>query len=203
MNYSGLFEIHISVDPTKIADLRLFCIKENIKPILACSKTGTNKNQLMISKWTNGNYIKAFQIMHDISEKLNKNNITVVRSKIEAMQSNNDIPQDENNIFTDEYFYFEYHMKYIVKNSDEYDMLEKYVNMFGGAVSFNAFKENINALVTLRIAGTRGLNKATKMKNEFIDKLKNHDFNFTCEIQREFSVYDSNVKYDDEWLKTL
>jgi len=203
MDYKGLFEIHITVDPTKIAELRLFCLKENLKPILACSTTGKNKNQLMISKWTNGNYNKAFQKMCEISKKLNDSNITVVRAKIEAMQSNNDVPQDENNIFTEEQHYFEYHIKYIIKDNDEYTALDNCAEQYGGAVSFNAFKENIKALVTLRIAGTRGLKKAIHMKDEFIDKLKSHNFHSNCEIQREFSVFDSNVEYDEGWLRTL
>ena len=203
MDYKGLFEIHITVDPTKIAELRLFCLKEKLKPIFACSTTGKNKNQLMISKWTSGDYNKAFQKMCEISKKLNDSNITVVRAKIEAMQSNNNIPQDENNIFTEEQHYFEFHMKYIIKDCDEYTALENCAEQYGGAVSFNAFKENINALVTIRIAGTRGLKKAIEIKDEFIEKLKSHNFHSNCEIQREFSVFDSNVEYDEGWLRTL
>ncbi len=67
---SGVFEIHISVDPVQITKLRLFTMKNKMKLILAVAKHGENPNQLMISKWTTGTVFEAVSRAKEISDQL-------------------------------------------------------------------------------------------------------------------------------------
>jgi hypothetical protein len=202
LSISGVFEIHISVDPEQIARLRLFTMKHKMKPILAVAQHGENPNQLMISKWTTGSVSVATERAKDIAAQLTDAGLRVVRVKVEAMASNAGVPQAPNND-TSPSHYFEFHIKIPVADDRDWDELEKLASSHGCGVSFNAFKDAVAALFTLRVAASRGYCVAEKMKDDLLAEIARAGFVAGGEVQREFSVLDTSPHYDAGWLPTL
>lgn len=202
LSVSGVFEIHISVDPEHIARLRLFTMKHKMKPILAVAQHGENQNQLMISKWTTGNASAAIERAKEIAAQLEGAGLRVVRVKVEAMASNAGVPQNPNDD-TSPSHYFEFHIKIPVADDREWDELERLASEHGCGVSFNAFKDTVAALFTLRVAASRGYCIAEKMKDDLLVEIARAGFVAGGEVQREFSVLDTNPNYDAGWLPTL
>lgn len=197
----GLFEIHISVDPSQIWQLEQYCNKNKIKKIMAVAPNGKHKNQLMISKWKNGketDVIKRANLMTDnMSEEFN---LTILRIKVEAMSNSKNVPLNENDI-NDRYF--EYHIKYILDNNDLKKMC-KHIENTNVAISRNIYTKTENSyLLTFRISGNKGFNNAEKIKDELIEKLKEKGFHSNDQIQKEYTVYDTNINLDDGWIKMI
>lgn len=198
----GVFEIHISVDPDQIAQLRLFTMKHKMKPILAVAQQGKNPNQLMISKWTTGTVIDAAQRAKEIADELTMDGLRVVRVKVEAMASNKGVPQEPNGDALPSH-YFEFHIKIPVADDRAWDALEGLAAERGCGVSFNAFKDSVAALFTMRVAASRGYRAAEAMKDALLADIARAGFAAGGEVQREFSVLDTDPHYDAGWLPTL
>jgi hypothetical protein len=204
-NIDGLFEIHISVKPEDIALMKLFCFKNNYKCIMASSLYGDNKNQLMLSKWKNGKSIDCLEKAKKIEKDLSDFGISVVRTKIESIISNQNVPHDENNDF-DASHYFEFHLKTICNSYDLWNkindltLIYKNKNNLKCNTSFNVFNQNIKILITLRIPANYGKIKAEFYKDNLINFYKSNNIHFNDEIQKEFCIYDTNPNYDDNWL---
>lgn len=206
---SGLYEIHISVAPHDICGLRLFCLDNKIKPILAAASSGVNKNQLMISRWKHGSREDVIARAEELAASMRAAGIEVHRVKVEAMAHNPGVPREPDVINyprEDRSKYFEFHIKYAVGSSAEYRALERHARQFAAdsgqkcAVSFSAFKETISALCTLRTHASIGADAAERHKDDLIALLKRNGIHTTAEIAKEFSVYDTAPEYDDGWL---
>jgi hypothetical protein len=199
---SGVFEIHISVDPVQITKLRLFTMKNKMKPILAVAQHGENPNQLMISKWTAGTVLEAVSRAKEIADQLKDDGLDVVRVKVEAMAHNKGVPQEANSD-VDPSHYFEFHIKIPIDEHRSWQELEGLAAKSGCAVSFNAFKDTVAALVTMRVSASRGYLEAQRMKDALLAALEEGGFAAGGEVQKEFSVFDSRPEYDAGWLPTL
>lgn len=197
----GLFEIHITVNIINIFQLRMYCLDNHIKPIMAVSAYGSNPYQVMISKFKNGycnDVIKKATDMVSIMER--KYKIEIIRVKVESMMHNIGVPKYKNNKWSSDSYYFEYHLKIHVENSEEWYKLADVVKVKGAHLSFNAFKKETIPLITLRLPGNIGSIEANNKKNELMTHLKENGFSSNDGIQQEFSVYDSCYTLDNEWL---
>ena len=194
----GLFEIHITVSTSKMLLFRLFCLDNMYKPI--CASSTEMVDQVMLSKFTRGSYIKAITKMKEIESQIKEfdASIEIVRSKIEARSHDcTNIPQFPSTLPPQ--CYFEYHLKYQAPTSSIYKKLNDVVTSFKGArtfVSCNMFKREVEPLVTVRIPGRKGFKMAEDIKNQFMNWMKLHDFKTHSRIESEFSVYDSNLILD-------
>ena len=190
---------------TQIAEMRLFCLENNYKCIMASSLFGNNKNQLMLSKWKNGTGHDAIEKANNIKNQLVQNHIVVDRVKVESIMSNAGVPLEPNDDH-DKSHYFEYHIKTMCKDKNMWNLFESICTKFKKdnnikcGISFNAFHDYIKILVTIRVGAYHGKNNAEKIKDNFIDYFKLNDVHFNDEIQKEFSIYDTNESYDDDWL---
>jgi hypothetical protein len=122
---SGLFEIHISVQPWQIWKLRNFCnmyneckfgcsehSKSKMKPILACGNTGDNQNQLMIGLFMHGsNHRNVILEAEKIAIMMTGFEINIDRIKVEACAGNEGVPVNHNRVLTNPGNYFEFHLK--------------------------------------------------------------------------------------------
>jgi len=175
-----------------------------IKPIMACADSGINRNQLMISKWKNGTEKEAIERALYIANDMKSYGLIVQRIKVEAMAHNQGVPQHPNNDVSPSK-YFEFHIKYHINSKADYDEIKSVCHQFDRSIglSFSAFKETIKVLVTIRVSGHLGYINAEKVKDDLINKLKEHHIHSNDDIQKEFSVYDDNIKYDAGWLGTI
>ena len=195
----GLHEIHITIYPSDIFALRMYCLDYKIKPILAISAYGDNPIQPMLSKFKNGSSSQVIKRAKEMVETMREDyGILPVRVKVEAMIHNKGVPEGENSCNNDNYF--EFHLKIIVNHSNEWNRLANICSEKGAHLSFNAFKKETEPLVTLRLPGQIGSIRALQIKDELMVHLKKHGFHSNSSIQSEYSVYDSNIQLDSGWL---
>lgn len=196
----GLHEIHITVDPRDLFGLRMYCLDNKIKPILAVSEYGECPIQAMISKFKNGTGDEVIVKAHEMAKEMTEYwGIRVTRIKIESMMHNEGVPTEENAECTDEN-YFEFHLKVEVTDKSEWNQLAVVCREKGAHLSFNAFKKETIPLITLRIPGSCGMKKAVDSKDVLMDHIKIKGFFSNSAIQSEFSIYDTNIALDNGWL---
>jgi hypothetical protein len=211
---SGTFEIHVTVDPKNNYVKLLSFIEDhkfqrNFKLVYAVSSSGSN--QYMLSYFTHKSDDRlAINSALDITKELEKNNIVVIRVKVEAHDASG-IPITDREYralvkhLSDKYpyeshkQYFEFHCKV---NHAELDLeqLEKDINDYKGTgISYNLCSSNKNPLLTIR-AYDVGLTNAIAYKNTVMNHLKRYGYIFEDKIQQEFAVYDTNTAIDENWL---
>lgn len=197
----GLHEIHISTDPEHIALLRLYCKDRKIKPILAVSLSGDYRNQLMISKFTNGTALEVIDKAFIIKKDMENYGLKVFRVKVEAMMNNKGCPkEDEKPIRMEDYW--EFHLKLDIDNSTELKKLQNVAKKHGCGISYNVFKRELEPLITLRVYN-RSYNQAMKLKAYLIEDIKLAGFVCNNGIQQEFSIFDTNIDMDKNWLPSI
>lgn len=195
----GLHEIHVTVDPTQLHKMKLFCQEHKYKLIYHCSDRGIEQNQLMMSKWKNGTAIQAIERAHKIAGDMRNYGLTVLRIKVEGLSTNKNIPHLINE---DDDSYFEYHMDYNFSTIEEYQKLIELIVKLGGGYTVSALKPEMTKLVvTLRMCSSMGLIEAEKKKDNFIAEMKCNNFFNHGKIQKEFTVYDDNFDYDSGWIE--
>ena len=188
-----LFEIHITVDNSQIWELKLYCAKHKYKCILAVAEKKDNKNQLMISVWKTGDFEKVKNEMLEISADMRKHDLNILREKIEMIA---DITNDESLLLLVNIIYYEYHIKIPYDNTN----IRKFHQIackHNAMLSFSAFKETINMLITLRYAGDMHKELINKRKNECIEYIKDILQISNFSIQSEIVLYDSCKDFDD------
>lgn len=210
----GLFEIHITVKNTNVPRLKVFCEKNAVKPIFACSGRGNDdtNSQVMISKWKNGLSDDVVSVANDLAKKMTEFGLEVLRIKVEAMQSNEGVPNTkEESLKCSRGCYFEFHLKYPLKDADcgmeGLEMASKKVAStissvceFGVGVSMNIFSSKTDPLLTLRVVdGWKS--EALRIKDELLDGLKKFGYKSNNGVQQEWAFYDTNISLDDGWLE--
>jgi hypothetical protein len=123
---------------------------------------------------------------------MEKNNIPIIRTKIEAMAHNEGVP----NICTDNH-YFEFHFKVMIKNTTEWNRLVELLTPFGAHLFYNPYNKSLTPIVTIRrytsltdLDNVYETVKSLLEENEFVSE----------DPEKEYSVYDSNVYLDQNWL---
>ena len=202
METIGLHEIHITTEINDLFKLRLFCLDHKIKPILALSDYGSFPIQPMISKFKNGTSTEVIEKANKIASDMTEYGIKVIRIKVESMIHNKGVPLEKNDLCSPNN-YFEFHLKFDINDSREWNTLAKVCQEKGAHLSFNAFKKETIPLVTLRLAGNLGMNQAIALKDALMDHVKQAGFASNSAIQCEFSVYDNNINLDSGWLQTI
>lgn len=209
---SGLFEIHVTVDISDLVAFSLYCWEYKYKMMLACSKYGDHPQQLMLSSWKNGTEVEAIKNAKTIAEDIKLKGIRVLRTKVEAMTSNKEVPEDtirfkKGTVYGVDHFYtdpsqeyFEYHIKIEIDRPGEYEVLAKTIEPVGAHLSFNGLnREKVVPIITLRVYN-KGKNEADEIKDKMFDLLRQAGFITHEQIQKEYSVYDDNPELDLNWL---
>jgi hypothetical protein len=166
---------------------------------MICSKEGLYKNQLMISKWKSGTSKDAIDKASLLVEDMQTAGLKVERIKIEAMAHCEGVPQESSDTFIREN-YFEFHIKY---KMEYLPILEEVAKKYDCNISFNAFKECLKLILTIRVAGNLGYKQAEKIKDTIIESVKSYGIHTNDSVQREYCIYDTNVDYDRDMIRTL
>ncbi|QKF94660.1 hypothetical protein QKU48_gp1202 [Fadolivirus algeromassiliense] len=194
----GTFEIHLITTPEK--QTQLFGYITNLsdgrlirpRPTCAYALYGNYPNQPMLTFWTHGTIEEVNVVVNDIKSDMEKNNIPIIRTKIEAMAHNEGVP----NICTDNH-YFEFHFKVMIKNTTEWNRLVELLTPFGAHLFYNPYNKSLTPIVTIRrytsltdLDNVYETVKSLLEENEFVSE----------DPEKEYSVYDSNVYLDQNWL---
>lgn len=210
LNINGIFEIHLIVNPMDQVKLFAFSVEEdtlddkscaNLKTACALSFYGNYPNQPMLTFWlANYNSIDAVNKSLEVAEKLEKYGIVVQRLKVEAMAK--DVPELKFQEKSGQN-YFEFHFKVGTKSKQEWDTLNNVCLPFGAHLFFNPYSKHPGRMipvVTLRCYDT-DFKSANDECNKLIKAIENAHFSvIDGKVQRELSVLDTNVFYDQNWL---
>ncbi|CAF1003109.1 unnamed protein product [Adineta ricciae] len=211
----GTFETHVTLDCSNnteevIEKLKKACENTKYKVIFIDLNSHNKKEknqQLMTSSYHCGEYPA---IVSEINEEVHKHfrDFNIVRVKIEALASNDGIPETdiEKKLFWDDKSnYFEFHYKVLLKIDNygkAYKELENICNYSRGLhLSRNAFQrlneDNSYYLITKRLF-ENGRKSAFEINDRTIDYLTARKYP-PLKTVREFVVYDSFIELDKDW----
>ena len=207
LDVSGIFEIHLIVDPDDQVKLFSFSVQEdvlrdkdylNLKTTCALSFYGSKPNQPMLTFWmsntdSKGVIRKTLQLV----DKMQSQGLDVKRLKVEAMAKN--VP----GIGPNSPNYFEFHFKVDTKSKQQWDVLDNLCLPSGAHLFFNPYSKlphRMIPVVTLRVYDVN-FESADNQCKELMQKIANHGFTvIDGKVQKELSIIDTDVFYDQGWL---
>jgi hypothetical protein len=199
-NISGLFEIHLTVKESDHYLFRQYCWDKGIKPIHIILNQGVYTQQLMLSKYKNGSETDAINRAMELKKDLEKEKMTVIRTKVEAMSTNKNVPEDK----CEEGNYFEFHFKCVIRSKDQLAFLDQLCGKmcnenYAVGLSFNNIDEDFRPITTIRVYNV-GSKEATAIKDLVVDTIKEAGFVVNDRLDSEFVVYDDYPGLDEGWI---
>jgi len=199
------FEIHVTVHAADTDMFKQICKSLNVKPIVLDlqTKNKTTIKDVMTSSVHMGTNRSAYEEMKRISHGLVMEGYDIVREKIETVPWHPAAPSASSEADMPKNCYFETHIGVNVSDEDHKEELEIVTKIFDAHLSRNAFKVHEDGswmqMVTLRTyEGTR---EDFEYKADMLyNIIKINGFHVEKRIT-EFSIYDTKVSHDAEWLK--
>ena len=194
----GLFEVHLITNPECQTKLFGFITNLNdkrlIRPRPTCANAmyGDYPIQPMLTYWINGELKDVIETTNLIQSNMNDNLIPVIRTKIEAMAHNEGVPND-----CGDNHYFEFHFKVEISNTKDWNDIANLIVPYGGHLFYNPYSKTLNPIVTIR--RYTSLTDLETIFNEVKNLLEENKYVLT-QPEKEYSVYDSNVELDKNWL---
>ncbi|KYQ94388.1 hypothetical protein DLAC_11598 [Tieghemostelium lacteum] len=215
--YSGLFEIHITVqngNQQEQEKFTTFCNTHKLKSILIELPDMTVKEgkevytyQMMTSSHHHSSDLVSIQLRaYDLANKLVSEGFRIQRIKIETLVSCKGVPSTvEEQQCQSPLNYFEFHIKLLLPMTADLQVLSNLVKPFQGHLSRNSFKKFIDnhtqiRFVTLRIYNT--YKEQALLKFEEVKSILSNNQYHIDSAHKEYSLYDSNVGLDNSWLLT-
>ena len=194
----GTFEVHLITTPEN--QNKLFAYITNLKndklikirPTCANSFYGDCHVQPMLTFWIHDNDDTVMKLVTEIKKDMELKGITIIRIKIESMAHNIGVPQT-----CSADHYFEYHFKVDIQNTEEWNNLVKLCLPFGCHLFYNPYNKTMTPVCTIR--NYFSFEDIAESFNQLNKVLEDNKFAIHS-IEREYSVYDSNVLLDHNWL---
>jgi hypothetical protein len=204
-NYTGTFEVHITVCATDIAAREKFCClcqTLRVKSVLIELPQGIVPKQLMTASHHRGTLQSVKQQAYSLARKFDLAGFEIARVKIEAMVHNQDVPtSDAQAQLLPTTNYFEFHVK-VTLAPEDIEMLAQLCQEYNAHLSVNAFKHQPHGIqqrfITMR-AYSVGLNSAFMSFNALLTVLKAKGLKLS-QPQQEYTVFDSNINIDSGWF---
>ena len=203
------YEIHITVKLVDELEIPLFksvCQSLSVKPIVLDLQSVAGEKvmmDVMTSSKFYGNNGEVMDEMTRIHKGLESNGFTVVRDKIESSYWHPKAPQSADDKMPDG-CYFECHFGILVKSNEDEENLKKCAHIYGGHLSKNTFKKYDDGSY-IQMFTFRSYDTYYTIFREQLDTIllafKQHG---DLEVEREiveFSIYDTKITHDSEWLK--
>ena len=198
LKMEGLFEVHLITIPTK--QTQLFGYITNLKndklirprPTCANSLYGDCPIQPMLTFWIKGDINEVTNEVKLIEQDMISKQIPVIRTKIESMANNKGVPDQCKGSN-----YFEFHFKIDLKDTKEWNKLVEIITPYGGHLFYNPYSKTLNPIVTIRRYSS--LTDLEETYSKLNSVLNSFGLN-THSLEKEYSVFDSNVNLDKNWL---
>lgn len=195
----GTFEVHLITKPEYQTKLFGYITNLNdkklIRPRPTCANAlyGDYPIQPMLTFWTSGELNDVIQIVNKIQSNMEDDNrIPIIRTKIEAMAHNEGVPND-----CDNDHYFEFHFKVTISSTKDWNDIANLIIPFGGHLFYNPYNKTLNPIVTIR--RYTSLSDLEIVFEKMKTLLEENSYSLTSP-EKEYSVYDSNVNLDKNWL---
>lgn len=210
LTYPLPYEIHITVESDfHIEHFQKVCGYLSVKPIvLELNNENFKANDVMTSSMFYGDNRGAYEESERISGGLSSYGYKVVRKKIETIPSHPAAPgETKPGIKMPKDCYFETHIPVLI-SKDQKVMLQELASELGGHLSNNFFKKTENGLY-VNMFTIRDYDKTYEYflkKVKFVhDRLELNGFIFEpgYKMEIEFSIYDTKVSHDFQWLNKV
>lgn len=204
LKYPVPFEIHITVENTiPLDNFKLICEEIKVKPLLFDLYTPIPSFQLMTGSKHFGTNASVYEEACRINAALILKGLKIVRTKIESIIQHPKSPKK----FTDPMppgCYFETHFPIIIKEGDTLKInteLKEIKNLYDITLySSSNILNNKQETVILTYRNNNTYLKNFEYDVEVITNFLNDNFDMK-KHHSEFSVYDTNIEYDNEWMK--
>jgi len=194
----GLFEVHLITEPeyqTKLFGYITNLNNKNLirpRPTCAHALYGDYPIQPMLTFWINGKLNDVEEITNEIRSDMIHNGIPIIRTKIEAMAHIEGVPNECNNGH-----YFEFHFKINISSTKDWNDIANLIIPFGGHLFYNPYSKTLNPIITIR--RYTSLFDLETIFEEVKNLLEENKYVIT-QPEKEYSVSDSNVDLDKDWL---
>ncbi len=201
--FGGAFEAHVTVrcsaaEAVRFADV---CDGLGVKHIAIELATGEVVAQPMTASVHRGELRLVQDQVHELARAILAAGFEVVRSKIEALPRNRDIPETDAEAQADPGRYFEYHLKLVIPADGDLAAIRAAAAEHGGWISRNARRHRADGgherYVTLRLPGL-GRASADARFAALEAAMALQPVAITRRV-REYTVYDSNLALDRGW----
>lgn len=166
------------------------------RPCCAYSLYGDCPVQPMFKFRIYGSYEYVKGIVDEIEKNMNEKGIMILRTRIKVMADNESIHYESVAQKTNRN-YFEFHFKLDIKNTLEWNKIVTILTPFGGHLFFNPYNRVMTPIATIR--RYTNLNELQEVYLDAVKSLNQNGFK-PFELEKEYSVYDSNVFMDKNWL---
>lgn len=197
----GLFEVHLITKPEYqsalfgyITDFTAENRKNIVRPRPTCAHAlyGDYPIQPMLTFWVTGSTDEVTETVKEIEVDMNSKNIPIIRTKIESMAHNEGVPDK-----CEQDHYFEFHFKVNIKNTTEWNKLVELIIPYGGHLFYNPYNKTLKPIVTIR--RYTSLTDLEKTYELVVEVLRQNGLS-TDSLEKEYSLFDSNVYLDNNWL---
>jgi hypothetical protein len=204
-NYRGNFEVHVTVRAAGTPDVfRAWCEARRCKCLRIVLARGVQVEQPMATWRRDDTVLTA--VLTDATERaqdLERAGCAVVRVKIEADPSNDEVPAtDGDALLQPSCNYFEHHVKLRRKAAAGGELLLRVCLDHGTHLSRNAWREPAEGFeerfVTLRSYRT-GRSASEQRLHRLLAALEGAGEQI-IDVESEYVVYDSNLALDAGWL---
>lgn len=206
-HYRGDFEVHLTVlapDKPRFARFQEWCRIRECKCVWIVLARGEHVEQPMAT-WRpqDTNLVQVMQEAEGCVVELNRIAVPVVRVKVEAAPSNDEVPlNDADALVHAAGNYFEHHVKLFRDKTAPREALVRACEPCGAHLSRNAFREagagREERFVTIRSYGVGWLSSEQQLQHllAVLQRLGEQ----IIEMESEYCVYDSNIGLDAGWL---
>lgn len=196
------YEIHVTVKrPSDIDKYKMDCQSIQVKPIVLDLENGNgNITDVMTSSKFVGDNRGAYEKTMEISSFMRSMGYEVLREKIETIPWHPAAPTKKGEMPKD--CYFESHVGVKVNGLDNRDKLTVIAKLHNAHISRNFFKKLDSGEYVLMLT-LRDYDSTSELFKEQVDSLlkalSSDNFEYEKEII-EFSIYDTKVSHDFNWL---
>jgi len=195
-----LYEIHLIVfgplyrlfEAVSSTEVRVLSVL-NPRATVAVTAYGNHPEQPMLTFWYRGD--EVFETCAKVEGILKAKGLTTLRRKIEGVGSDAtpDVAEGDH--------YFEYHFKVPVEGEAEWERLAGVCAPHGAHLFFNAFsRSGVKVpVITLRHYDCTRVDSLAKL-DLLVAAISEAGFAPAKEVEREYSVVDTNVELDSGWL---
>jgi NTP pyrophosphatase (non-canonical NTP hydrolase)/ribosomal protein S8E len=214
IKYPVPYEIHITIDPQKpygsltheevLNKFKFACERANVKPILLDLhlQDGNLIKDMMTSSVFMGDNKSAYKESERIATIMHAHQMNVVRKKIETIPWHPAAPSREHqNPIMPPGCYFECHLN-VVAPIDKLNLLSELAIKHKAHRSRNVFKKLDDNVVTIMVTH-RSYEGVFEDFKEHLEVLKKDLISNQFVVQKEiveFSVYDTKVNHDSNWI---
>jgi inosine/xanthosine triphosphate pyrophosphatase family protein len=202
-NFGGAFEAHVTVrcaaeDAPRFAAT---CDRLEVKHIQIELAHGEHVTQPMTATVHRGDLREVQDEVHALARALVADGFEVVRTKIEALPRNGDLPETDEAARAEPARYFEYHIKIVVPPGGDLAPVRETAVTHGARLSRNALRTRADGgherYLTLRLPGL-GRASADARFAALEAAVAALPVTITRRV-REYTVYDSNLALDRGW----